>query len=143
MAGIGPLPILLQERNVMPKKIIFSEQAPKPVGPYHQAIKTGNLIYCAGQIPIDPKTGQIVAGDVSVQAHQVLENIKAVLSAAGSSLEKVVKSTVFLKDLNDFAKMNQVYGQYFKNETAPARSTIQVARLPMDSLVEIEVVAEG
>jgi len=126
----------------MAKKIILSEQAPKPIGPYNQAVKTGNLVFCAGQIALDPKTGKMVEGDVSVQARQVIENIKSVLSAAGTTLDQVVKTTVFLKDLNDFAKMNGVYSQYFKNETAPARSTIQVARLPLDALVEIEVVAE-
>jgi len=125
----------------MTKKIIFSEGAPKPIGPYNQAVKTGNLIFCAGQIPIDPLAGKITATDITAQTHQVLKNIKAVLSAEKCTLDHVVKATVFLKDLNDFAKMNEVYGQYFKNETAPARSTIQAVRLPLDSLVEIEVVA--
>jgi len=111
------------------------------VGPYNQAVRTGNLIFCAGQIPIDPQAGKITATDVTAQTHQVIKNIKAVLSAEKCTLENVVKATVFLKDLNDFAKMNEVYGQYFKNETAPARSTIQVAKLPLDSLVEIEVIA--
>lgn len=126
----------------MTKKIIFSEQAPKPVGPYNQAVKTGNLIFCAGQVPIDPQTGKITAEGITAQTHQVLKNIKAVLSAEALTLEHVVKTTVFMKDLSDFAKMNEVYGQYFKNETAPARSTIQVVRLPLDSLVEIEVIAQ-
>jgi len=125
----------------MTKKIVFSDKAPKPVGPYNQAVRTGNLIFCAGQIPVDPSAGKITATEVTAQTHQVIRNIQAVLSAEKCTLENVVKATVFLKDLNDFAKMNEVYGQYFKNETAPARSTIQVAKLPLDSLVEIEVVA--
>ncbi|HLF17731.1 MAG TPA: RidA family protein [Candidatus Omnitrophota bacterium] len=125
----------------MTKKIIFSKEAPKPIGPYSQAVKTGNLIYCAAQIPIDPQAGKIIAQDITAQTHQVFKNIRAVLSAEGLTLEHVVKTTVFLKDLNDFAKMNEVYAQYFKAETAPARSTVQVARLPMDSLVEIEAIA--
>lgn len=125
----------------MTKKIIFSESAPKPIGPYNQAVKTGNLIFCAGQIPTDPKAGKITATDITTQTHQVLKNIQAVLSKESLTLEHVVKATVFLKDLNDFAKMNEVYAQYFKSETAPARSTVQVVRLPLDSLVEIEVVA--
>ena len=126
----------------MTKKIILAEGAPKPIGPYNQAVKTGNLIFCAGQVPIDPQVGKITATDITAQTHQVLRNIKAVLSAEKLTLEHVVKATVFLKDLNDFAKMNEVYGQYFKNETAPARSTVQVVRLPLDSLIEIEVVAQ-
>ena len=126
----------------MTKKIILSEQAPKPIGPYNQAVKTGNLIFCAGQVPIDPKAGKILAEGITAQTHQVLKNIQGVLSAESLTLEHVVKATVFMKDLADFAKMNEVYSQYFKNETAPARSTIQVARLPLDSLVEIEVIAQ-
>lgn len=125
----------------MQKVIIRSEEAPKPVGPYQQAVKAGNLVFLAGQIPLDPKTGDMVPGGVTEQTERVIQNIKAVLKAAGTSLDNVVKATVFLKDLNDFAKMNEVYAKYFAAETAPARSTIQVAKLPKDSLVEIEVVA--
>ena len=124
----------------MGKKIIKTDKASLPVGPYNQAVMIGNLIYTAGQIPLD-KQGNMVPGGVKEQTEQVIANLKAVLEHAGSSLDNVVKATVFMKDLNDFAGMNEVYGKYFKNETAPARSTIQVARIPKDSLVEIEVVA--
>ena len=124
----------------MSKKIIKTDQASLPVGPYNQAVVIGNLVYTAGQIPLD-SSGHMVSGGIKEQTQQVIANLKAVLGASGSSLEKVVKATVFLKDLNDFAGMNEVYGQYFKPETAPARSTLQVARIPKDSLVEIEVVA--
>ena len=124
----------------MLKKIIKTANASLPVGPYNQAVAIGNLIYTAGQIPLDPQ-GNMVPGGIKEQTKQVLENVKAVIEAGGSSLANVVKATVFLKDLNDFAGMNEVYGQYFKAETAPARSTLQVARIPKDSLVEIEVVA--
>ncbi len=124
----------------MTKKIIKTDKAALPVGPYNQAVVIGNLIYTAGQIPLDPQ-GNMVAGGVKEQTEQVIANLKAVLEHAGSSLDKIVKATVFMKDLNDFAGMNEVYGKYFKNETAPARSTLQVARIPKDSLVEIEVVA--
>ncbi len=122
------------------KKIIKTANASLPVGPYNQAVAVGNLIYTAGQIPLD-KQGNMVAGGIKEQTEQVIANLKAVLEAGGSSLEKVIKATVFLKDLNDFAGMNEVYGKYFKAETAPARSTLQVARIPKDSMVEIEVVA--
>ena len=124
----------------MSKKIIKTDKASLPVGPYNQAVAIGNLIYTAGQIPLDVQ-GNMVPGGIKEQTQQVLENVKSVIEAGGSSLEKVVKATVFLKDLNDFAGMNEIYGQYFKAETAPARTTIQVARIPKDSLVEIEVVA--
>lgn len=124
----------------MSKKIIKTDKASLPVGPYNQAVAMGNLVFTAGQIPLD-KQGNMVAGGVKEQTEQVIANLKAVLEHAGSSLDKVIKATVFLKDLNDFAGMNEVYGKYFKSETAPARSTLQVARIPKDSLVEIEVVA--
>jgi 2-iminobutanoate/2-iminopropanoate deaminase len=124
----------------MSKKIIKTDKAPLPVGPYNQAVSIGNLIYTAGQIPLD-RFGDMVAGGIKEQTQQVLENVKSVVEAGGSSLEKVVKATVFLKDLNDFAGMNEIYSQYFKPDTAPARSTLQVSRIPKDSLVEIEVVA--
>lgn len=125
----------------MDKKIVKAKGAPAPVGPYNQAVIIGNLVYTAGQIPLDPVSGQIVGTNAGEQAQQVLKNLKAVLEAAGSSTAKVVKTTVFLKDLNDFNAMNEVYAKYFDAATAPARSTIQVARLPKDSLVEIEAVA--
>jgi 2-iminobutanoate/2-iminopropanoate deaminase len=124
----------------MGKRIIRTDKASLPVGPYNQAVSIGNLIYTAGQIPLD-KQGNIVPGGIKEQTEQVIQNINSVLTHGGSSLEKVVKATVFLKDLNDFAGMNEVYAKYFKSETAPARSTLQVARIPKDSLVEIEVVA--
>ena len=123
------------------KKIIKTPKAPLPIGPYNQAVVAGNLVFLSGQIPIDPKTGEFVAGGASEQTRQNILNIKNVLEEAGSSLEKVVKATVFLKDLNDFAAMNAVYKEFFDEKIAPARSTIQVAKLPKDALVEIEVVA--
>ncbi len=122
-------------------KIVKTDKAPAAVGPYSQAVVTGKLVFCAGQIPLDPLTGDMVSGGIEEQARRVLENVKAVLAGAGTSLDKVVKATVFLKDMNDFPVMNKVYGEYF-TANFPARSTIQVARLPKDALVEIEVVAE-
>ncbi|MBF0490656.1 MAG: hypothetical protein HQL15_08615 [Candidatus Omnitrophica bacterium] len=124
----------------MSKTIIRTDKASLPVGPYNQAVAIGNLVFTAGQIPLD-KAGNMVPGGIKEQTEQVIANLKAVLGEAGSSLEKVVKATVYMKDLNDFAGMNEVYGKYFKNETAPARSTLQVVRIPKDSSVEIEVVA--
>ncbi len=125
----------------MPTRIIYSESAPKPVGPYSQAILVDEkFLYCAGQIPLDPVTGSLVGSTIQEQTEQVITNIEAVLAAAGASLKNVVKTTVFLKDMNDFAGMNEVYAKRFA-QAAPARSTIQVARLPKDALVEIEVVA--
>jgi 2-iminobutanoate/2-iminopropanoate deaminase len=124
----------------MSKRIIKTEKASLPVGPYNQAVSIGNLIYTAGQIPLD-RLGNMVSGGIKEQTQQVLENVKCVIEAGGSSLDKVVKATVFLKDLNDFGGMNEIYSQYFKSDNAPARTTIQVARIPKDSLVEIEVVA--
>jgi 2-iminobutanoate/2-iminopropanoate deaminase len=122
------------------KTVIASTEAPVAVGPYSQAIATGNLVFCAGQIPLDPATGNIIDGDVTAQTRRVIENIKAVLAAADATLNDVVKSTVFLLDMNDFAAMNAVYAEYFA-APFPARSTIQVARLPKDARVEIEVIA--
>ena len=124
----------------MSKKIIKTDQVSLPIGPYNQAVAIGDLVYTAGQIPLD-KQGNMVAGGIKEQTEQVIVNLKAVLEAAGSSLDKAVKATVFLKDLNDFAGMNEVYAKHFKAVLAPARSTLQVARIPKDSLVEIEVVA--
>lgn len=120
---------------------IFTAKAPAPIGPYSQAILVdGKFLYLAGQIPLDPVHGKIVEGDVKAQTRQVFKNIDAVLHAAGTSFQSVVKSTVFLKDMNDFAAMNEVYTE-FLNSAAPARSTVEVARLPRDARVEIEVVA--
>jgi 2-iminobutanoate/2-iminopropanoate deaminase len=124
----------------MSKLVIRTEEAPPAIGPYSQAIVANGFVFAAGQIPLDPNTGQTVAGDVRVQTRRVLDNLKAVLAAAGSSMDRVVKTTVFLIDLNDFGAMNEIYGDYFR-ESPPARSTVQVARLPRGAAVEIEAVA--
>jgi 2-iminobutanoate/2-iminopropanoate deaminase len=124
----------------MSKKIVKTNQAPLPVGPYNQAVVIGNLVYTAGQIPLD-LSNAVVPGGVAEQTKCVLENLKAVLEGAGSSLSKAVKTTVFLKNMGDFAAMNEVYSKYFDEASAPARSTIEVARLPKDVLVEIEAIA--
>ncbi|HZS08801.1 MAG TPA: RidA family protein [Blastocatellia bacterium] len=119
---------------------IHTDSAPKAIGPYSQAIRAGGLIFASGQIPLDPATMQIVEGDIAAQTERVLKNLGQVLNAAGSSLDKVVKTTVFLADMNDFAAMNDVYAKFF-GETRPARSTVQAARLPRDARVEIDVIA--
>jgi 2-iminobutanoate/2-iminopropanoate deaminase len=120
---------------------IVAAGAPRPVGPYSQAIAVGDLVFCAGQIPLDPATGKLVDGPIDVQTTRVLDNVKAVVEAAGSSLARVVKATVFLADLDDFGAMNAVYARYFASDPKPARTTIQAARLPAGARVEIEVVA--
>lgn len=120
--------------------VISTSNAPAAIGPYSQAIKMGNLVFTSGQIPLDPATGQVITGTAEVQTHQVLTNLKAVLEAADTSLDKVIKTTVFIKDMNDFAAINAVYGSYF-TAPPPARSCVEVARLPKDVLVEIEAVA--
>ena len=127
----------------MNRQVIRTNQAPLPVGPYNQAIAaSGQLIFVAGQIPLDPSTGEIFgAGDVAKQTERTLANIVAVLTAAGARLQDVVKTTVFLTDLNNFATMNAVYGRYFDEATAPARACVEVSRLPKDVLVEIECIA--
>jgi 2-iminobutanoate/2-iminopropanoate deaminase len=122
------------------KKIVRPPQAAPPVGPYNHAVRAGNLLFCAGQIPIDPASGSMVTGDIKAQTERVLENVKLILESEGLSFEHVVKSTVFLVDLNDFAAMNEVYARYFQKDY-PARSTIQVAALPRAARVEIEVIA--
>ena len=122
------------------KKIITAEKAPAAIGPYSQAVLAGNLLFMSGQLPIDPATGEMVEATIQAQTAQSIANIRSVLQKAGGSLENVVKTTVFLKDMNDFAQMNAVYQTFFKTD-CPARSTIQVARLPKDSLVEIESIA--
>ena len=124
----------------MNKVTIATDKAPKAIGPYEQAIKVGDLIYTSGQIALDPKTGNLVAGAVAEQARQVLENLNAVLAAAGTSLDRVVKATVFLKNIADFAAMNEVYAEYL-GQAKPARSTVAVADLPRGALVEIDLVA--
>jgi 2-iminobutanoate/2-iminopropanoate deaminase len=127
---------------VSSKKAIQSDAAPKALGPYSQAIVAGDMVFCAGQIPLDPATGDLVPGGIGEQTHQVLKNLRAVLKAAGSDLDRAVKTTVFLKNMDSFVAMNEVYGrpEYF-GANPPARSTVEVARLPRDVLVEIEVVA--
>ena len=122
------------------REVIATEQAPKAIGPYSQAIRAQGLIFTSGQVAIDPITQQIVAGDVSAQTDRVLKTLAAILQASGSTLEKVLRCTVFLKNMGDFAAMNEVYGRYFK-QAPPARSTVEVARLPKDVLVEIDVIA--
>jgi 2-iminobutanoate/2-iminopropanoate deaminase len=121
------------------KKVIHTEKAPKAVGPYSQAISTGNLLFTAGQVAIDPATGKLVEGGIKEQTRQVMENLKAILAEAHTDYSKVVKSTVFLQDIKNFADFNQVYGHYFPSEP-PARSTFQVAALPLGAMVEIEMV---
>ena len=122
------------------REIISTDKAPGAIGPYSQAIKTGGMVFCSGQIPIDPATGEFVSNDVVEQTEQVLKNLTAVLEAAGTNLGNVVKTTVFLADMGDFAAMNEVYGRYF-DENKPARATVQAARLPKDARVEIECIA--
>lgn len=122
------------------KEIVTTENAPGAIGPYSQAIKAGGMVFCSGQIPIDPKTGEFVSQVVSEQTEQVLKNLGEVLKAAGTSLDNVVKTTVFLADMNDFVEMNEVYGRFF-SENKPARATVQAARLPRDAKVEIECIA--
>ncbi len=119
---------------------VHTDRAPEAIGPYSQAVVVGNLVFTAGQIPLDPETMEVVGGDVAAQTERVMQNIKAVLDGAGASLGSVVKTTVFLKDMNDFAAMNEVYARYF-GEHRPARSAVQAARLPKDVLVEIETIA--
>jgi 2-iminobutanoate/2-iminopropanoate deaminase len=122
------------------REIITTEKAPGAIGPYSQAIKTGGMVYCSGQIPIDPETGEFVSNDIAEQTEQVLKNLSAVLEAAGTGLGSVVKTTVFLADMSDFAAMNEIYGRFF-GDNKPARATVQAARLPRDARVEIECIA--
>ena len=129
--GAGPAP---------QKEVVASKEAPAAVGPYSQAIRAGSMVFLAGQIPIDPKTGQVNQGTIEAQTAQAMENLKAVLAAAGMTLDNIVSTTVYVKDLNDFAKLNTVYGTYFKDRP-PARATVQVQRLPKDAAVEISAIA--
>ena len=122
------------------KQVIHTDSAPAAIGPYSQAIQIGEFLFVSGQVPIDPSTGAVAEGDITVQARQSLNNVKAILNAAGTNMGAVVKTTVFLADMNDFAAMNEVYAQFFQ-EPYPARSAVQVARLPKDVKVEIEVIA--
>jgi 2-iminobutanoate/2-iminopropanoate deaminase len=122
------------------KDVVLTDRGPKPIGPYSQAIKSNGFLFASGQIASDPKTGELVGGDVRQQTERVLENIKSIVEAGGVTLSHVVKTTVFLKDMNDFAAMNEVYARYF-TAAPPARSTVQAARLPKDALVEIDLIA--
>ncbi len=122
------------------REVIATEHAPQAIGPYSQAIRAEGLIFTSGQIAIDPATAQVIAGDVGAQTDRVLKNLAAILQASGSSLEKVLRCTVFLKNMGDFAAMNEIYGRHFK-QAPPARSTVEVARLPKDVLIEIDVIA--
>jgi 2-iminobutanoate/2-iminopropanoate deaminase len=124
------------------RKVINSVLAPQAIGPYSQAIRTGDLIFVSGQIPLDPQTGELVAGDIGAQTERVLQNVQAILESAGSAMAHIVKTTVFLADIADFAAMNEVYGRFFPNDP-PARSAFQVAALPKGARVEIEVVAQA
>ena len=121
--------------------VVATKEAPQAIGPYSQAIKSGGFLFSSGQIAIDPSTGQVISGDVAAQTERVMKNLAAILKAAGLSLNNVVKTTVFLKSMGDFATMNEIYGRHF-GEHRPARSTVEVARLPKDVLVEIDVIAE-
>lgn len=122
------------------REVIATDQAPKAIGPYSQAIKAAGLVFTSGQVALDPATQQVISGDIAAQTDRVLKNLSGVLQASGSSLEKVLRCTVFLKNMGDFAAMNEVYGRYF-SKAPPARSTVEVARLPKDVLVEIDVIA--
>ena len=124
------------------KNVVITDRGPKPIGPYSQAIKAGGLVYLSGQVALDPNSGELVGADIRQQTERVFENIKGILEAAGVNLHHVLKTTVFLKDMNDFAAMNEVYARYF-TAAPPARSTVQVSRLPKDALVEIEVIASA
>jgi len=123
------------------KEIIITSNAPDPVGPYNQAIKAGNTLYLSGQIAIDPSTGQLVLDNIEAETHQVFKNLKAVLAQAEMSLEHIVKCTVFVSDMNNYGRINAVYGEYFDDDTAPARELVEVARLPKDVNIEISAIA--
>lgn len=123
------------------KKIIFTENAPAPIGPYNQAVLKGNTLYTSGQIAINPASGDLVTDTIESETEQVMQNMKAVLVAAGMTFENVVKTTIFIMDMNDFGKINTVYGSYFNEKTAPARETVQVACLPKNVNVEISMIA--
>ena len=123
-----------------PRQAVATDKAPKAIGPYSQAVRAGNLLFVSGQVPIDPATGALIEGDIAAQTHRVMRNLSAILEAAGASMDQVVRCTVYLADMNDFAAMNDVYGSYF-SQPAPARATIQAVRLPKDARVEIDVIA--
>ncbi len=123
------------------KKILFTDKAPAPIGPYNQAVLSGNTLYTSGQIAINPATGDLVLDSIEIETKQVMENMKAVLESAGMTFENVVKSTIFISNMNDFTSINSVYGSYFNEKTAPARETVQVACLPKNVNVEISMIA--
>jgi 2-iminobutanoate/2-iminopropanoate deaminase len=122
------------------RDIVLTDRGPKPIGPYSQAVKANGFLYVSGQVALDPKTGEMTGGEIAQQTERVLQNLKGIVEAAGSNLSRVIKTTVFLKDMNEFAAMNEVYARFF-TLAPPARSTVQVSRLPKDALVEIELVA--
>lgn len=124
----------------MGKKVIHTDKAPKAIGPYSQAIQAGNFLFLSGQIPLNPKTGELIQGDIREQTQQVLENIKRILESQGLRMENVVKSTIFLKDISNFNQVNEVYGNYFPS-SPPARSTVEVSKLPRNAEIEIEAIA--
>jgi 2-iminobutanoate/2-iminopropanoate deaminase len=124
------------------RDVVLTDKGPKPIGPYSQAIRANGFLYVSGQVALDPKTGEFVGSDIRQQTERTLENVKGILEAAGSNMHHVVKTTVFLKDINDFSAMNEVYAKFF-SLAPPARSTVEVARLPKDALVEIEVIASS
>ena len=132
--------MIIKDRSKMKKEIISTKSAPVPVGPYSQAVKVGEFIYVSGQVSMDSSTGKLVGASIEDQTRQCLENIKAILEVAGSSIDSVVKVSVFIKDMDEFQEMNKIYGQYF-TKNFPARSCVQVAKLPLDVKVEIEVIA--
>tara|TARA_R110000868_G_scaffold45201_5_gene150241 strand:- start:2142 stop:2522 length:381 start_codon:yes stop_codon:yes gene_type:complete len=123
------------------KQIINTPNAPAPIGPYNQAVLAGNTLYISGQIPIDPKSGNLIEGDIQKETKQSMENLKAILTEAGMTFENVVKTSIFIKDMNQFSQINEVYGSYFNAETAPARETVEVANLPKFVNVEISMIA--
>lgn len=133
--------LLLSSKNLIMKKIINSEKAPAPIGPYNQAVFAGNMLFTSGQIALNPATMELVLGNIETETKQVMENLKAVLEAANLTFENVIKTTIFLTDMSDFAKVNVVYGSYFDEKTAPARETVEVAGLPKDVNIEISMIA--
>jgi 2-iminobutanoate/2-iminopropanoate deaminase len=139
---LRPIDYNFSVMNIL-RSAIHSDEAPAAIGPYSQAIRLGDLVFTSGQVALDPRTGELVPGGIEAQTHQVLKNLQAVLAAANLDLTRVIKTTVFLKDMGSFAAMNRIYAQCFQNEgiSPPARSTVEVARLPKDALVEIEVIA--
>jgi 2-iminobutanoate/2-iminopropanoate deaminase len=132
----------VMKEDPMSRSVISTQDAPQAIGPYSQAVRAGDLIFASGQLPVDPVSGQLVEGDVGAMTRQIFANVSAVLAAAGSSLERVAKVTVFLADMGDFAEMNAAYAEFFPTDP-PARSTVQVARLPKDARIEIEVIAQA